>query len=153
MNINRLMMWSVMVLCLCACVACPKQPARVSMVLAAGANLNPDNSGNALSVVVRIYQLKDKGRLEAADYPALLKSDKDVLSDDFLDRQERIVQPGAQELIELRANPIAAYLGVVALFRSPSGDTWRKIVPLKGKDVKLSFSLRENSIEIVSLQK
>jgi type VI secretion system protein VasD len=133
--------------------ACPKEPARINMVLAAGPNVNPDPSGQALSVVVRIYQLKDKGRLEAADYNAIWKSDKDTLSDDFLDRQERVVQPGTQEMLEIKANPMAAYLGVVALFRNPTGDTWRKIIPIKGKNLKVSLSLREQSIELTSLGK
>jgi type VI secretion system protein VasD len=130
---------------------CPKEPARVNVVLSAAQNVNPDPSGQPLSVVVRIYQLKDSGRLESADYNAIWKSDKETLSDDFLDRQERIVQPGAREALEIKANPLTAYLGVVALFRNPSGDTWRKIIPVKGKNPKITLSIREQSIEISSV--
>jgi type VI secretion system protein VasD len=132
---------------------CPKEPVRVNVALAAASNVNPDPSGQPLSVVVRIYQLKDPGRLETADYYAILKSDKETLSDDFLDRQERVIQPGSREILEIKTNPLAAYLGVVALFRNPSGDTWRKIVPLRGKNPKISLSLREQSIEIGSVNK
>ena len=130
--------------------ACPKEPARVNMVLAASPNVNPDTSGQGLSVVVRVYQLKDKGRLEAADYNSIWKNDKETLSDDFLDRQERVIQPGTQEMLEIKANPMAAYLGVVALFRNPSGDTWRKIIRISGKNPKIKISLSEHNIELGS---
>ncbi len=132
---------------------CPKEQARVNVVLSAAQNINLDPSGQPLSVVVRIYQLKDPGRLESADYDAILKSDKETLSDDFLDRQERIVQPGSRETLEIRTNPLTAYLGIVGLFRNPSGDTWRKIIPVKGKNPKIVLSVREQSIEISSVDK
>ncbi len=130
---------------------CPKEPTRVQMIMNASPDLNPDPSGQALSVVVRIYQLKDKGRLETADYNAVWRSERETLSDDLLDRQERILQPGTQEMLEIRANPMAGFIGVVALFRNPTGDTWRRIVPVgKGKTQKITISLRQQGIDVVS---
>jgi type VI secretion system protein VasD len=145
--------WLILTVSLLFVLACPKEPARVNMVLAASPNVNTDAGGQPLSVVVRVYQLKDKGRLESADYNAIWKADRETLSDDFLDRQERIVQPGTQEMLEVRANPMATYLGIVALFRNPSGDSWRRVVPIKGKAQKISLSLREQSIELNSVGK
>jgi type VI secretion system protein VasD len=152
-DLRRLLWLLVPCVGLLILTACPKEPARVNIVLSAAQNVNPDPSGQPLSVVVRIYQLKDPGRLQSADYDAIWKSDKETLSDDFLDRQERIVQPGARETLEIKANPLTAYLGVVALFRNPSGDTWRKIIPVKGKNSKITLSIREQSIEISSVDK
>jgi len=152
-NANRVLVWFVVAVSFFLLMGCPKQSARVNMVVVAAPNVNPDPSGQALSVVVRIYQLKDKGRLEAADYNAIWRTDKETLSDDFLDRQERVVQPGTQEMLEIKANPMATYLGVVALFRNPSGDTWRKIIPISGKNPKISLNLREHSIELSSVGK
>jgi type VI secretion system protein VasD len=152
-NAKQVFVWFVVAVSSFLLIGCPKKSARVNMVVAAAPNVNPDPSGQALSVVVRIYQLKDKGRLEAADYNAIWRTDKETLSDDFLDRQERVVQPGTQEMLEIKANSLAAYLGVVALFRNPSGDTWRKIIPISGKNSKISLSLREHSIELSSVGK
>jgi len=133
---------------------CPKEPVKVNMVLNAATNVNPDAGGQPLSVVVRIYQLKDKGRIEAADYNAIWKSDRETLSDDLLERQERVVQPGTQEMLEIQANPMANYLAAVALFRNPSGDTWRRIIPIsKNRAQKLTFTLRENTIELTASAK
>lgn len=148
---RRLLTWLLSGLALVLLIGCPKEPARVNIVLNAANNVNPDARGQALSVVVRIYQLKDKGRFESADYNALWKSDKETLSDDLLERQERMVQPGTQEMLEIQANSMANYLGAVALFRNPSGDTWRKIIPIrKNAPQKISLMLRDQSIEIVA---
>ncbi len=132
--------------------ACPKEPVRINMVVSATNTVNPDDSGRPLSVVVRIYQLKDKGRLESADYNSLVKSDS-ILSEDVVERQERVVQPGTQATLDIRANPLANYVGVVALFRKPTGDGWRKIVPIRGKEMKLNLSLNEQTIEVTSSTK
>jgi type VI secretion system protein VasD len=154
MKNRRRILWLLLpIAALLLLTGCPKEQAKVNMVLSAAQNINPDPSGQPLSVVVRIYQLKDPGRLENADYNAIWKSDKETLSDDFLDRQERVVQPGAREMLEIRTNPLTAYLGVVALFRNPSGDTWRKIIPVRGKNPKITLSIREQSIEISSVDK
>lgn len=147
-------LWSILfVASMFLLTGCPKEPARVNVALVADPNLNPDSSGQPLSVVVRIYQLKDKGRMESADYSSIWKSDRETLSDDLLDRQERVVQPDAQEVMEIKAHTMAAYLGVVALFQNPVGDTWRKIIPISGKSQKIRLSLREQNVEIVSLGK
>ncbi len=150
---RRWFSWFMIIASLFLMMGCPKEPVRLNMVLAAGPNINPDPSGASLSVVVRVYQLKDKGRLEAADYNAIWKSDKETLSDDFLDRQERIVQPGTQEMLEIKASPMAAYIGVVALFRNPTGDSWRRIIRISDKTPKIKLSLREQSIELTSAGK
>jgi type VI secretion system protein VasD len=137
--------------CLLLMTGCGKEPARVNIALNAALDVNPDPSGQALSVVVRIYQLKDPGRLETADYFAIWKSDKETLADDYLERQERVIQPGTQNTIEIRRNPQALYLGIVALFRNPTGDTWRRIIPLRGKNPKINLSLHGQNIDISSV--
>ena len=105
---RRLLLWTLSGPVIFLLAGCPKQPTRINVVLSAATDVNPDPSGQALSVVVRIYQLKDKGRLESADYNAILRSDKEALSDDLLERQERVVQPGTQEMLEIQANPMSS---------------------------------------------
>lgn len=152
-NTRRWLASVVTMLCALAAAGCPKQPARISMVLVGGADLNPDQNGQPLSVVVRVYQLKDKGRLESADYNAILKSERETLSDDFIERQERVVQPGTQEMLEISAGPTARYIGIVALFRNPVGDTWRKILPVtQGKTQKVSLTLRAQTLEAATIK-
>jgi len=131
---------------------CPKEPVRINMVVSATNTVNPDDAGRPLSVVVRIYQLKDKGRLETADYNSLVKSDS-ILAEDIVEHLELVIQPGSQETRDIKANPMANYIGAVALFRKPSGDGWRKTLPIRGKAMKINLSLREQAIEITSATK
>lgn len=153
-HVMRVVLLSLVGVLLALLTGCPKEPTRVSMVMTAASDVNPDSKGQALSVVVRVYQLKDRGRLESADYNAMLNSDRETLSDDMLDRQERVVQPGTQEMLEVRANQLANYLGVVALFRNPQGDTWRRVIPIgKGKTQKVTLSLQEQNIVLTSIGK
>ncbi len=153
-NSLRFISCSLLSVSMIGLLGCPPAPTRVSMVINATNNVNPDAGGQPLSVVVRVYQLKDKGRLETADYNSIWKSDKETLSDDMLERQERVVQPGTQEMMEIQPNASAAYLGFVALFRNPSGDTWRRIVPIvKGKVQKLGVTLQEHTLEVTSTGK
>ena len=147
----RCVCWSLLPVSLLFLLGCPPAPTKVNMVINAANNVNPDVGGQPLSVVVRVYQLKDKGRLETADYSAIWKTDKETLSDDLIERQERVVQPGTQEIMEVQPNPSASYIGLVALFRNPSGDTWRKIVPItKGKAQKFGITLQDQSIEVTT---
>jgi len=150
-----LLMYSSLIVCIAwLALGCPPAQTRVRMVINAAGKLNPDSGGQSLSVVVRLYQLKDKGRMETADYNAIWKSDKETLADDMLERQERVLQPGTQEMLEIQPNTAASYLGIVALFRNPSGDTWRKVVPLnKSKVQKLAITLNEQTIEVTSTEK
>jgi len=148
---HRLLGFCLLAAAAAVTAGCPKEPVRISMVLDAAVDVNPDPTGQALSVVVRIYQLKDKGRLESADYNAILKSEKETLADDMLQRQERQVEPGTQELLEIAADPMAKYIGVVALFRNPTGDLWRKIILVgKSKTQKIGITLREQVLEVTT---
>jgi len=125
-----------------------KKPVRISVAIAAGPNLNPDASGNPLSVVVRIYQLKDRGRFESADYDTLWKNEKEALADDLLQQLERVIRPGSQEIVDIQENPAATFIGVVALFRNPSGDSWRKIIPVSTKARSISVTLHDYAVDI-----
>jgi len=153
MRTRRTSIWLLIGPALLIFTACPKEPARVAVTLNAAANVNPDPSGKPLSVVVRVYQLKDKGRLESADYNAIFRTDKETLSDDFLAVQERVVKPSTSEILEIQANPMAKYVGVVALFRSPTGDTWRRLIPVGGKKQSIKLTVREQAIELESVGK
>lgn len=95
--------------------------------------LNKDNSGTAHTLVVRIYQLRNKDRLEQADFKALWKQDKDVLGDDLVDTREYTLHPDSQKLIKIERLEGSNYIAVMGLFRKPDErNTWRQIRLLKG---------------------
>lgn len=119
--------------------------------------LNPDESGAPLSVVVRVYQLKNKDRFERSDFRALWKNDEKVLEGDLLERQEITVYPATKTFVEVQVDQRKGvqFLGVMALFRKPEGEVWRKTtssdvsswVPFRTPRVK--FILDEHKLTLM----
>jgi type VI secretion system protein VasD len=109
--------------------------------------LNPDESGAPLSVIVRVYQLKNRDKFDRADFRALWKNDEKVLEGDMLDRKEITVYPEKKTSVELQVDQKKGvqFLGVMALFRKPEGELWREVtssdvsswVPFSTPTVKL----------------
>ena len=58
------------------------EPIRVS--IRASHRLNPDENGESLATTVRLYQLKDVGKLQAASLEPILDNDWAVLGDDLV---------------------------------------------------------------------
>ena len=112
-----------------ACMGGKQQDVRLSFV--STRVLNTDDSAAALPVVVRVYQLRNRHAFDRASFRTLWKDDRDLLQGDLIERREIVLHPDSEVVVELEVDRRkgAAYLGVVALFRKPSGDSWKKIVP------------------------
>jgi len=113
-----------------ACAA--PEPLHVS--LTASARLNPGEKGEALATVVRIYQLKGVGKMMGVSFDDLLDHDKDTLADDFLSMQEVTINPGDRLEPPIVRNADARYVLAVALFRQPTGTTWKVTRRLNSPD-------------------
>jgi type VI secretion system protein VasD len=119
-------------------------------------HLNPDESGAPLSVIVRVYQLKNRERFERADFRALWRNDEKVLEGDLLERKEVTVYPETKTSVELQVDQKKGvqFLGVMALFRKPEGELWRQVtssdvsswVPFRTPRVK--FILDEHKLTL-----
>jgi len=112
---------------------CPT-PEPVHVSLQASTRLNPGEHGEALATVVRLYQLKGTAKIANASFDDLLDHDRDALGEDFLAVQEMTINPGDRVDPPIPRNPDTTTLGAVALFRLPSGTTWRAIVKLPPPD-------------------
>ncbi|HET6279434.1 MAG TPA: type VI secretion system lipoprotein TssJ [Polyangia bacterium] len=108
------------------------EPLRISV--AASPRLNPGEKGEALATVVRVYQLKTTGKLTGASFDDLLDRDRDALGEDFLSVQELTINPGDKMGPPVARNADAGYVAAVALFRQPSGSTWRAVRKLAPAD-------------------
>jgi len=105
----------------------PAQARELPVYLHAGGNLNAGDGQRALSLVVRVYQLRASERFDEAPFEVFLDAqrERDVLGDDLIRVTEVLLAPGQRhELIE----PLPAdgsHVGVVALFRQPAQTRWR----------------------------
>jgi len=129
--------------------ACSHKPPVLGLHLRGDAVLNPDAAGASLPVVVYVYQLKRPDRFQQADFHALWKAPEDALAGDLVERQELTLRPGEEREVEIKRNLDSRYLGVVALFRTPQGDRWRRLLPLADtRKQGFRLSLRGSQVEL-----
>lgn len=117
---------------LCACSTMPAQPEQMKLELALEARptVNPDESGKAAPVLVRVYELKTESAFASADYFSLDKSDRQLLTQDLLVRDEFILRPGEQRAIKRKLNADTTALGVLVGYRDLGKATWRLVYKL-----------------------
>jgi type VI secretion system protein VasD len=135
--------------------ACKAEPLRLTLEAAPQVNL--DEKGKPLPTTLRIYQLKDTAKLEAATFDDLLDHDKDTLGPDLVAAQELVINPGDTIVPPLPRATDADFVGVMALFRNPAGSFWRLSRPLpapnpehchaSAKPAGLRFHIEENRLE------
>ncbi len=125
-----------------------RAPAPVDVTVTAGARLNPDDAGQSLPTVVRIYQLKGTSKAENAQYEDIYRRDKEALGDDLLQVDEVVLSPGDTARKTVPGDKGARAVMVVGVFRKPSGNGWRIITELpKGKAAPLQFRAEDYRIE------
>ena len=103
-------------------------PARMPLRIHASDQLNHDGAARPLSLVVKIYKLKSYEDFLRAPYSAF---SQDVLkTDDVIASRELVLLPGQRYEVEESLPKDAAYLAVVALFKSPDAGRWRFVFDL-----------------------
>jgi type VI secretion system protein VasD len=130
--------------------------------------INRDPEGNPLSVVVHLYQLKDRVGFDRLGFDAAAsgRPEAELLGADCLGRTELVVVPGGSHTAALDLLPGTRFVGIVALFRRPDPQGWRYLVSLdripagrnrgrrkpgEGGPV-LAFRVRECSLDLPGLQ-
>lgn len=104
--------------------------AQVAVEGEAAPTINRDAHGDPLSVVVRVYHLKDKAEFSRLTFDMATsgRPDEELLGPDFLGRSEVVVVPGNLFRKTMDLAPGTNYLGIVAFFRKPDPNHWRCLV-------------------------
>lgn len=102
---------------------CDKQI--VTLDIYAAGNLNPNETGKPRPVVVRLYQLQSDLNLQNARYDDVLLTPDEVLGKDVMKVDEVSVFPNDHLQIKFERIKEAAFLGGVALFHGPKGQSWK----------------------------
>ncbi|KML60486.1 type VI secretion protein [Burkholderia cepacia] len=109
-----------------------KQVKVLNVDLSAREALNPDDAGRATSVVVRVYQLKDRKMFDGASYEDLLKNDRIVLAQDMQASVASVLNPGASASLTQPMQADTKYVAIVAFYRNPgNGDGWKYVIDKK----------------------
>lgn len=127
--------------------ACSTTEVKLNVAVSAGENVNPSVRGRASPVVVRIFQLKNNVRFNGADFLSLYERDKDVLGDELISREERILEPGKAVELDVPAAKEMRFIGVFAGFRDIERSQWRDQIPFDD-DLRSSWFSRKIQIPV-----
>ncbi|ANG94120.1 type VI secretion system lipoprotein TssJ [Enterobacteriaceae bacterium 155047] len=82
------------------------------------------------SVLVRVYQLKDRKTFDKTVYQQLLKEGDTQLKADLLASRDVVVKPGGDANLNMPMEEDAQFVAVVGLFRHPDmvNNTWKQVI-------------------------
>lgn len=98
---------------------------KVILISDGGNQLNPDEAGKPLSVVVRVYQLTALERFASVDADTLWDDPQKALGNTLIDSQEITLLPGMGQNNQWPLNKAAGYVGIAAFFRSEEKSRWK----------------------------
>ena len=107
----------------------PDARVKGTMTLTASADTNPDASGRASPVVVRVFQLRGDSAFSGADYFPLYDDDKMVLGPELITRDEFVLTPGERRSLDVTLAADTRFVGVIAAFRDIRNAQWRALIP------------------------
>jgi type VI secretion system protein VasD len=135
------------VLALTVLAACGGQPPKAEKPLvlridvSAMGNANRGPGGQALPIVVRLYELKAQGAFSGADFFSLYDRESKTLGGELVAREELTLAPNQTRQIVKPLDPQVRYLGVLGAFKDIDRASWRALVPLAAG--------RDNSLDVV----
>jgi type VI secretion system protein VasD len=108
----------------------PKPPPVLTITMVGSADQNPDASGKASPVAVRLYQLTTTAKFERGDVFALTEHEQQTLGTDDAGSQEFVLSPGETQTKTFELKPMVQAIGVVVLYRDIDTAQWRADAPV-----------------------
>lgn len=114
---------------LAGCSSPPKPPVTtpVSLTLTGGSDVNPDASGRASPLAVRVYALKTAAPFESADFFSLFEKDQATLGAELVHREEALLRPGESRVLKFTLSADAKSLAFLAAYRDLERARWREV--------------------------
>lgn len=146
-HVNRLVNL-VAILCLGVLSACASAPKQYGIRGEGDQVLNRDINGKSLSVVVRVYQLRDAREFSKLTFDTLASGhpEAELLGPALLDRTDAIVVPGGNYVSSEKLHEEARFVGIVALFRNPDPRYWRQLVSVDSMTAHDGFLNKEKGV-------
>jgi type VI secretion system protein VasD len=114
-------------------------------------SINRDTNGAPLSVVVRLYQLKEREAFNKLSFDLLAsgRSDSELFGSSLTGKSEFVMLPGTKYNAGDKVLPDTKYIGIVALFRKPDANHWRLLVDAKTvREKGLNFLVQDCSLAL-----
>lgn len=127
--------WLV-ILSVAGCAAMPdakatRETTNLVFDITASPRANPDQQGRYSPIMVTIYELKSPALFQEMDFFTLQNNSKETLSDDLLNKEEFILQPGETVSVRHKTTPGTMAIGITAGYRNIAHATWKKVMVLK----------------------
>lgn len=92
--------------------------------------VNADEAQTPLATMVQVWQLKDRQKVDAADYQKLLRDADTLLKEDIVASKSLLVMPKGSVTLNMPMDEEAKYVAVVGLFNRPDmkNNTWRLVL-------------------------
>lgn len=119
--------WVLVVLMVAGCASKPPKPTQTRAQVVVSADANPDASGRASPIVVRLFQLKNDGEFATADFFAVYEKEKETLGASLINREEYVLNPGETRKLDLALNPEARFIAALAAYRDIRSSHWRAL--------------------------
>ena len=107
--------------------ACSSGPKKYTVRSDANGQLNRDSGGKSLSVVVRLYQLRDGKEFQKLTFDTLAsgRPESELLGNDLAAMTDLILVPGTETTSTEPLADNVKHIGMVAFFRKPDSHYWR----------------------------
>ena len=116
----------------------------------ATSSVNPDDSGRASPIVVRIYELKSADTFQNTDFFSLYDKESATLGQDMNGREELELQPKGVKTVKLEVQKDTQYIGVMAAYRDIDKAHWRATYKLRAHATnRVTIKLDRDSVSIV----
>lgn len=92
------------------------QPTKIEVNISVSDQVNPDINGRASPIVVRLYELKNIGKFEEADFYKLFENHEASLGSDLLASEKFHFKPGETKTLSHAVAPDTKYIAVTAAF-------------------------------------
>lgn len=127
----------------------PPAPTLLRATITAHAGVNPDITGRASPIVLRIYELKTAASFDHTDFFSLWDREKETLAADLVARDELQLRPGETKTVERAVDADTRVVAVVAAFRDLERATWRAAVGMRAHQLNaVSIDLGARTVSI-----
>lgn len=116
-----------------------------------------ENHSSPQSVVIRVYQLKDRKAFDKLVYQQLATDGDTLLCADLLASRDVVLTPGGAVNLNMPMEPEAQFVAVVGLFRQPdlAKNSWQQVLEREALDPDNARVLEasENSLSLLPVKK
>lgn len=125
----------------------------------ARADLNTDvreNHSSPESVVIRVYQLRERKTFDKTVYQQLLQEGDSLLGQELLASRDVVLKPGSAASLDMPMEADAKFVAVVALFRHPDSvkQGWKQVLDREQLDPDNArvFEAGANSLSLIAVK-